>query len=62
MARYFFDTSALAKNYHVESGTPRVQQILTHAGSQYFISRLAAVEMLSGFAKKVREGTLSSTA
>src|SRR3954469_12648213 len=57
----FFDTSALVKNYHVESGTPQIQAILGTPGSEFFISRLSAVEMLSGFAGKVRTGTLSST-
>lgn len=61
MPRFFFDTSALVKNYHVESGTPQVQAILGTSGSEFFISRLSAVEMLSGFAGKVRTGTLSST-
>ena len=61
MPRYFFDTSALVKNYHVESGTPQVRAILGTTGSEFFISRLSAVEMLSGFAGKVRTGVLSST-
>jgi len=61
MPRYFFDTSALVKDYHVESGTPQVQAILGQAGSEFFISRLAAVEMLSGFAGKVRTGAFTST-
>jgi predicted nucleic acid-binding protein len=61
MPRSFFDTSALVKNYHVESGTPQVQALLTTHGLECFISRLAAVEMLSGFAGKVRTGVLSST-
>ena len=61
MPRSFFDTSALVKNYHIENGTPIVQAILATSGSERFISRLSAVEMLSGFAGKVRTGTLSST-
>ena len=61
MPRYFFDTSALVKNYHAEGGTADVQAILGEAGSEFFISRLAAVEMLSGFAGKVRTGVFSST-
>src|SRR3954452_10326606 len=56
MARYFLDTSALIKNYHVESGTPDVQRIMTEPGAELLISRLALVETLSGFAAKVRTG------
>lgn len=56
MARYFFDTSALVKNYHVERGTPEVQRLLTEPGAELFISRLALVETLSSFATKARTG------
>jgi predicted nucleic acid-binding protein len=61
MTRSYFDTSALVKNYHVEAGTPQVQALLATSGPESFISRLAAVEILSGFAGKVRTGSLSST-
>jgi hypothetical protein len=61
MPRYFFDTSALVKNYHAESGTPQVHAILATAGPEFYISRLSAVEMLSSFAGKVRTGAFSST-
>jgi predicted nucleic acid-binding protein len=61
MPRYFFDTSALVKNYHAEAGTADVQRILAEVGSEFFVSRLATVEMLSGFAGKVRTGVFSST-
>jgi hypothetical protein len=57
MPRYFFDTSALVKNYHAEAGTAEVQRILADTSSEFLISRLATVEMLSGFAGKVRTGT-----
>jgi hypothetical protein len=50
MARYFFDTSALVKRYHAESGSSEVRRLLTEPGADCLISRLATVEMLSGFA------------
>lgn len=56
MARLYFDTSSLVKNYHAEAGTPLVQQLLSQANAEFFISRLSSVEMLSGFAGKVRTG------
>ncbi len=34
MPRYFFDSSALAKAYHVETGTPKVIAILNEAGKR----------------------------
>src|SRR3954449_4713885 len=59
MARYFFDTSALVKYYHVEVGTPKVRAILAEPGAEQLIARLATVEILSGFASKVRTGLLA---
>jgi|SRR5215510_4419749 len=53
MANYFLDTSALAKHYHVEKGTPDVERILNEPGSAHYISRLSAVEIQSVFALKV---------
>lgn len=61
MARYFFDTSALVKHYHAEVGTSKVRAILAEPGAERLISRLATVEMLSGFAGKVRTGVFAST-
>jgi predicted nucleic acid-binding protein len=56
LAGYFFDSSALAKFYHPEAGTPAVEQIVQDGGSRNRISRLAMVEMTSVFAIKVRTG------
>jgi predicted nucleic acid-binding protein len=58
MPSYFLDTSALAKHYHAETGTARVDALLAEAGSRRFISRLGAVELLSVFAGKVRTGAI----
>ena len=60
MARYFFDTSALVKHYHAERGTPKVRAIRAEPGVELLIARLATVEMLSGFAGKVRFGVFPS--
>ena len=62
MTRYFFDTSALVKRYHDESGAPEVRRLLTEPGAECVISRLATVEMLSGFAGKVRTRFFSTAA
>lgn len=60
MAVTFLDSSALIKYYHNEVGSPRVQDILGEAGSEHFIARFTLVEILSGLAKKVRMGVLST--
>ena len=54
MAAYFFDSSALAKRYHPEVGTSKVDQIVQEATSQIRISRLTVVELASVLAIKVR--------
>jgi predicted nucleic acid-binding protein len=54
LAAYFFDSSALAKLYHPEAGTPEVDKIIQTPGIQVRISRLTVVEIPSVFAIKVR--------
>jgi len=54
LSAYFFDTSALAKLYHPEVGTPKVVEIVEAIGAQLRISRLTVVELRSVFAIKVR--------
>ncbi|MBM3242925.1 type II toxin-antitoxin system VapC family toxin [Candidatus Poribacteria bacterium] len=61
MAGYFFDTSALVKNYHPEVGTTKVEQILHEKGARYFISRLGVVETHSVLAQKVRTGVITES-
>lgn len=59
MARYFFDSSALAKRYHPEIGTPKVLSIFQESGREIRISRLSFLEIQSVFAIKVRAGAIS---
>ncbi len=56
MALNFFDTSALAKHYHAEIGTPKVDGLLAIPGDRHVISRLSVIEFHSVFAKQVRMG------
>jgi predicted nucleic acid-binding protein len=56
MARSFFDTSALVKHYHPESGTAEVDRLIGETGAEVVISRLTLVETVSVFAIKVRTG------
>jgi predicted nucleic acid-binding protein len=60
MPDYFFDSSALAKSYHRELGTPEVERIMKEPVSRFFISRLTVIEIQSVFAGKVRMGTLAA--
>ena len=54
MASYFFDSSALVKRYHAESGTGIVDDIVNATGSMVRISRVTIPEVISAFAIKVR--------
>jgi predicted nucleic acid-binding protein len=62
LARYFIDTSALAKLYRRELGSDFIDRILAESGSQLFVSRLALVEMESVFALKTRTGEINQQA
>lgn len=60
MTIYFADTSALAKRYLVEIGTPWViSWIEPTAGNVILISEIALVEAQSLLARRVREGSLT---
>lgn len=61
MPHYFFDTSAVAKHYHAEAGTPRVEALLATPDGTFTVSRLSVVELHSALAKKVRTGPLTRT-
>ena len=59
MGRYFFDSSALAKRYHPETGSPEVERLFAEPGRDIQISRLSFVEIQSVCAMKVRGGFLT---
>jgi predicted nucleic acid-binding protein len=59
VAAYFFDSSALAKLYHPQAGTPEVDKVVQTPGIQVRISRLTVVELPSVFAIKVRTHFIS---
>ena len=58
MPRYFFDTSALVKHYHAETGTEPVDRLLDEADAELLITGSTLVETISVFATKVRTGEL----
>src|SRR6266404_5272140 len=58
MPVHFFDTSAISKHYHAETGTAKVNALLDLPNASQIISRLSVVELHSAFAKKVRIGEL----
>jgi predicted nucleic acid-binding protein len=60
MADRFFDTSAAAKHYRVETGTAEVDAFLTEAGARHFISALSIVELHSALARLARMGQITA--
>lgn len=56
---FYYDTSALCRNYHSEVGSDRVASLLATAGSRHVISRVTHLEIQSAFALKVRTKELS---
>lgn len=60
MAAYFFDSSALAKLYHPEAGSHRVEELVRNPDHRILISRLTVVEMHSVFALKVRSQAINA--
>jgi uncharacterized protein len=61
MPDYFYDTSALVKRYHTELGTDNVDLIFADPTATHTVSQLAAVELLSAFAIKVRMGAVPAS-
>jgi len=58
--RTFFDSSALAKRYVAESGTPRVLQLCSQA-QEIMVAVIAVPELVSAFNRLRREGRLLDT-
>ena len=59
MPSHFFDTSAISKHYHAETGSAKVDALLALPDASQIISRLSVVELHSVFAKKIRTGELA---
>ena len=62
MPNFFLDTSALAKRYHLESGSEYMDRILEQPGSSSLITHLSVVELESVLAIKQRTGEISPEA
>lgn len=59
MPVYYWDTSALAKRYLAEKGTPRVLEI-AGTGHSITVSRMAMVEVISASVRRARSGELDA--
>jgi predicted nucleic acid-binding protein len=59
---YFFDTSALAKRYHFELGSPTVIGLFDDPTNQVVICSLSLTETLAVLARRRRRAELSDDA
>lgn len=62
MTRYFLDSSAVTKRYVPELGTSWVRQLTgPTSGHTLYIAQITPAEIISGLARQMREGLISST-
>lgn len=60
MSRYYLDSSALVKRYVDEIGSDWLRTLLApDHDTLVFISRMTIVEVVSAFARRLRDGSLS---
>jgi len=63
MAAYFFDSSALAKRYVAEKGTPWVEALIDPtAAHEIYVARITSVELISAITRRQRASSLTSAA
>lgn len=62
MSAYYLDASALVKRYVNELGSAWVRSLLASPQADLlFTSRMTIIEVTSAFARRLREGSLTST-
>lgn len=60
MSRYYLDASALVKRYLNEQGSDWLRAVIASSRSRLlFTSRMTIVEVISAFARRVRDGSLT---
>lgn len=57
---YFLDTSALAKRYLTEPGSPRIRRLLNEKDDVFYQAFIAPVEFASALYRRVRTGELTA--
>lgn len=61
MSVYYLDASALVKRYVAEPGSSWLRSLLSSSQVQLaFTSRMTIIEVISAFARRVRDGSLTS--
>ena len=60
MPTYYFDTSALVKNYHQEDGAAAVHRLIIDPTAVCVVSRLTLTELQRAFARRARTRTITA--
>lgn len=59
MPVYFFDTSALMKRYHVETGSETVNGLYDRPDAVFAVASITITEFVSAFTRKLGEGVIT---
>jgi predicted nucleic acid-binding protein len=60
MSIYYFDTSAVIKNYHPEHGTEAIRQLVGEPDSYRVLSRLTITEVQRAFTRRARQKMITA--
>jgi len=58
LSKYFFDTSAIVKRYHRESGSDLIDRLFAESDAEFVISDISIIEFYSALSLKVRVGEI----
>ncbi|MCZ7667128.1 MAG: type II toxin-antitoxin system VapC family toxin [Chloroflexi bacterium] len=59
MPHYYFDSSALVKNYVLETGTQWVRSLCTDSNHTIYTIRISGAEIVAAFSLRVRTNSIS---
>ena len=58
MSKYFFDTSAVVKRYHLEDGSDLIDKLFAESDAEFVISDISIIEFYSALSLKVTVGEI----
>jgi len=61
MNAFFFDSSAIVKNYVAETGTAWVQTLIDTPTNRVYIARISGAEVVAAFVRRTRGNAISAS-
>jgi len=58
LSKYFFDTSAVVKRYHLEDGSDLIDKLFAESDAEFVISDISIIEFYSALSLKIRVGEI----